>query len=244
MNFSNVDNDLVIVDETEPCPYIEGQLARLPLTVPDRIITLAEADRRLALGHRRTGEYVYQTQCPNCVACEPIRIPVPEFEFSKSHKRVLRRGDEKFAQQLGPLKADSTRVSLFNRHRKLRGLAKRDADIDFEEYAWGFVRSCFTSFEITYYLGSRLVCLAVCDVGETSLSAVYTFYEPKLADDSLGTYSILKQIEFCQSQGLQHLYLGYYVEECRSMKYKARFLPHERLLDGAWVRFEKDSERA
>ena len=135
--------------------------------------------------------------------------------------------------------ADPSRVALFNKHRRLRGLAQRDSDIDGDEYIWGFVRSCFDSFEITYWNENGLCCVGVCDRGATSLSAVYTFYDPEIRGGSLGTYSILKQIEFCKKNGLRHLYLGYYVADSPHMKYKSRFKPHERLIAGQWLSFDK-----
>lgn len=226
--------DIVIIDETEQCPYLEGQTARMPLRMPLEKITREVADRRLAEGHRRTGEFIYQTNCPNCSACEPIRLDIGRFHFSRNHQRTLKRGNRKFQQVIGPLQSDAQRVALFNKHRRLRGLAKRDTDIDVEEYTWGFVRSCLDSFEIAYWLEQRLVGLAVCDIGRQSLSAVYTFYDPDLKSASLGTYSILKQVEYCQQQKLQYLYLGYYVAGSTHMKYKSRFVPNERLVNGRW----------
>jgi arginine-tRNA-protein transferase len=226
-------HDIVIIDETEPCPYLPGQTARLPLRMPLRSIDPAFADQLLAQGNRRTGEFIYTTHCPRCQACEPIRIDCEMFVFSKNHKRVLARGNRSYHQ----------RVDLFNKHRELRGLASQDKAIDLDEYHWGFVRSCFDSFEIAYldHLG-RLVCVAICDRGKTSLSAVYTFFDPEFERDSLGTYSILRQIEFCRREGLRYLYLGYYVRDSLHMKYKARFLPHERLQRGKWVSYTTEEK--
>ena len=229
--------DIVIIDETEKCPYLDGETARMPLRMPLGKVSLDEADQRLAEGHRRTGEFIYQTNCPNCTACKPIRIDSNEFEFSRNQRRLLSRSGAKFRQRIGPLQADEQRVALFNKHRRLRGLAKKDTDIDIEEYVWGFVRSCFESFEITYWLDDQLASLAVCDGGRNSLSAVYTFFDPELKSASVGTYSILKQIEFCQQKRLQYLYLGYFVEESPHMKYKSRFVPNQRLIDGQWKTF-------
>lgn len=229
--------DIVIIDETESCPYLEGKTARMPLRMPLGKISLEQADQRLADGHRRTGEFIYQTNCPGCKACEPIRLDCFEYEFTRNQKRTLKKGNRRFEQKIGPLQSDPQRINLFNKHRRQRGLAKKDTDIDLEEYIWGFVRSCFESFEITYWLDGELACLAVCDSGAHSISAVYTFFDPDIKSESLGTYSILKQIEFCQSKELQHLYLGYYVEGSKHMKYKSRFTPNERLIDGTWVRF-------
>lgn len=232
-------NDIVIIDETESCPYLEGNTARMPLRMPMAKITLSQADQRLAEGHRRTGEFVYQTNCPNCSACEPIRLDCRDFQFSRNQRRSLHKGNRKFRQEIGPLKSDAQRIALFNKHRRLRGLAKPDTDIDLEEYVWGFVRSCFESFEISYWLEDELACLAVCDYGANSMSAVYTFFDPERKSDGLGTYSILKQIEYCQSHQLQYLYLGYYVAGSPHMEYKSRFTPNERLIDSQWVKFWK-----
>jgi arginine-tRNA-protein transferase len=49
----------------------------------------------------------------------------------------------------------------------------------------------------------------------------------------------LKQLELCRNWSLQHLYLGLYIRDCAAMKYKSGFVPHERLIDGHWARFER-----
>lgn len=235
---SRKSTDIVILDETEECPYLSGETARLPLRMPLGKITLSEADLRLAEGHRRTGEFLYQTRCPACSACEPIRLDCNEFEFSSSQRRILKRGDRQLEMRKGPAEADQQRVDLFNKHRQERGLATKDSAIELEEYEWGFVRTCFSSFELSYWLDEQLAGIAVCDQGENSLSAVYTFYDPELSRQSIGTYSILKQIQYCQHNGLNHLYLGYYIDRSPHMTYKVNFRPNERLLDGQWIKFE------
>jgi arginine-tRNA-protein transferase len=81
--------------------------------------------------------------------------------------------------------------------------------------------------------------VALVDRADDSLSAVYCYYDPSYEKLGLGTYSILKQIELCRQWGLRFLYLGLYIEGSVHMRYKARFLPHQRLLDGQWVGFDK-----
>ena len=194
--------EIVIIDETEPCPYIKGETARMPLRMPLEKVSHEMTDHKLSLGYRRTGIYLYDTICPSCQACEPIRIDCQSFQFSRNQKRILKRGDQRYHQKVMPLIADQERVDLFNKHRQVRGLADHQSDIDVDGYTWGFVRSCFDSFEISYWQNDKLVCAGICDRGATSISAVYTFYDPDVKGDSLGTYSILKQIEYCRSTGM------------------------------------------
>ena len=239
MNTLPIFHDVTVYDELEPCPYLADQTARLPLQVPSQRVTQAETDRRLELGQRRTGEFVYSTRCPHCDECQPIRLPVNKIRFSATQRRTLRRNQELLEPYIGPVVVDSGHVSLFNQHRNERGLGRSESCIDTEEYAWAFQRSCFDTFEIAYSLDGNLACAAICDQGENSLSAVYTFYDTRLAKLSLGTYSILKQIEYCRQTDREYLYLGFYIARSKNMSYKARFLPHERLIDGQWREYRE-----
>ncbi len=81
-----------------------------------------EFDRYLAAGRRRSSSFLYHTACPQCAACKPTRIPVQEFLWTDSLKRVLRRGDRELRTEVGLPVADEDRVSTFNLHRAVRSL--------------------------------------------------------------------------------------------------------------------------
>ena len=81
----------------------------------------------------------------------------------------------------------------------------------------------------------NLVMVCILDVLNDGLSAVYTFFDPSHRQ-GLGTYCILWQIEQARLLGLDHLYMGYWIEQSPKMDYKALFKPHELLIDGKWVR--------
>ena len=54
---------------------------------------------------------------------------------------------------------------------------------------------------------------------------------------------ILDQVEFARRLGLPFVYLGYWIEGSRKMRYKNRFQPQEHLTSKGWVRTE-DSDAA
>jgi arginine-tRNA-protein transferase len=111
--------------------------------------------------------------------------------------------------------------------------------IDSHGYVQFLVESCVDSIEFSYRLNGKLLGVAVADRAADALSAVYCYYDPRYSRFSPGVYSILKQIELCRQWGLRYLYLGLYVAGSHSMEYKSRYLPHERLVSGAWRRIER-----
>lgn len=221
-------------DKPGPCPYLEGRTARMPLRLPARPLDHEELDERLEQGDRRQGFVLYRTACPVCTACEPIRIDVGRFRPNRSQRRVSRRGREQIAVEMGRPLVDDRRIELYNLHKTERGLGDEQPPIDFEGYRDFLVSSCCDSFEMRYRVGDELVGVAITDRGANALSAVYCCYDPAYASLSIGTYSILEQVELCRRWGLRYLYLGLYIAECLPMQYKQRFLPHERLVGGRW----------
>jgi arginyl-tRNA--protein-N-Asp/Glu arginylyltransferase len=231
--------ELVVHDELQPCPYLEQRMSRLPLRIPARGLERSELEARLARGDRRQGLFLYRPACPGCVACEPIRLDLSQFAANRSQRRTLLRGDRELTVDLGEPVADPERVALYNRHKALRGLSAGQGEVDVRSYREFLAMTCCDTIEIRYRLEGKLIGVAIADRSSEALSAVYCYYEPTLERLSLGTYSILKQLELCRMWGLKYLYLGLYIAESVHMRYKARFLPHQRLLDGTWLDFTR-----
>ena len=232
--------ELLVHDEAEPCPYLPGRVARMPLRLPVRALAHDELDARLADGDRRHGALFYRPSCDGCDSCEAIRIDLDRWTHGRSHRRALRRGDAVLDVSIGAPLVDEERVALYDKHRFDRGLARDDARaMDANSYQRFLVDRFCDAFEVRYRIDGRLVGLAVTDRGADSLSAVYCFYDPDVRKVGIGTYSILKQIEIGRELGHRYLYLGLYIAECPPMAYKARFLPHERRVRGHWRGFER-----
>lgn len=228
---------VVIQDQLQPCPYLRGKVARMPLRLPLGGVTAAVTDELLALGFRRTGEFVYRAECPACRECQPTRVDVSAFHWTKSFRRVLRRGDRQLEAAWGEPQADQDRVALFNQHRQQRGLEVHDEQVDLEAYRSFLVDTCLRTDELAIRRDGQLVAVAIIDVGDQSLSAVYTFFDPASARLSLGTYAILKQIQRAERESRRYVYLGMHVAANPHLNYKARFLPQQRLIRGRWQTF-------
>jgi arginine-tRNA-protein transferase len=230
--------ELVVHEGEEPCPYLEGRIARRPLRMPTRRLTRAEFDVRLEAGDRRTGFFLYTQDCPSCRACEPLRVDVNRFVPSRSHRRTIARAERELRVERGPLMADARRVELYRAHQVGRGLSRQNAPpLDEHGYEAFLVDTCVDGFEMRYLQGETLVGVAITDRSASALSAVYTYYDPALSRLSIGTYSILVQLALAKELGLRWVYLGLAIEESPHMRYKLRFVPHERRIDGAWRLF-------
>ena len=98
-----------------------------------------------------------------------------------------------------------------------------------------FVNNPFPTLEFRYHLKDRLVGVGYVDDLPQGLSAIYCFYDPDERRRGLGTWNVLNIIDLAAARRIPHVYLGYYVEACPSLAYKARFRPNEiRSPDGVW----------
>src|SRR4029078_2134773 len=88
-----------------------------------------------------------------------------------------------------------------------------------------------------------LIGVSLCDRLSDGISMVYSFYDPDLPSPSLGTFMILDQVEFARSLGLPFVYLGYWIDGSRKMRYKNRFQPQEHLTSKGWVRIEPGKQK-
>jgi arginyl-tRNA--protein-N-Asp/Glu arginylyltransferase len=231
-------NEVIAYNSPHPCSYLPERTALLPLRFQRQQVTADELDACLAAGDRRTGRFLYRTHCPECQACEPIRLDRDTFRPNETQRREWRKGNELLEVKIGQPVVDDERVRLFNLHQRGRRLKESDEDlVDAEGYQQFLTSSCCRTLEFAYYHQQELVAVAIADVGTTSLSAVYCYFDPQFRGVSLGTYSVLRQAAYCRQTGHRYLYLGFYIAQSPHMSYKARFHPHQRLIGGAWKDF-------
>ncbi|PWG62437.1 arginyltransferase [Spiribacter halobius] len=219
------------------CPYFGDRPARLGFVDPRLPLDSSAYDQLLAHGFRRSGEQIYRPICPGCTACRSLRLPVHRFRPRRRHRRCRRDNHDVRLRSRGRV-LDPAHHALYTRYVRARhpGGGMDDADPDLY---WRFLTAdwCHTEF-LELRAGQDLLGVAVTDVTDGAFSAVYTFYDPDLPRRSLGTLAILMQIEEAQRRGLDWLYLGYWIEDCPRMSYKADFRPHEVFTPEGWEAVE------
>lgn len=196
--------------------------------------------RLMDAGFRRSGCIVYRPICEGCRECIPIRVPVRDFAPSRSQRRVQRRNAD-VRVTIDVPRATDEKWRLYHEYRLWQhddvGGDERE---DFEEFLYHSpleeAGRTFT-LEMCYWIGERLAAVGIVDVCPDSLSSVYVYFDPIHAQRSLGVFSALCEIEECRRKGLAYWYVGYYVQDCRQMNYKAQYRPYELLgRDGVWRR--------
>ena len=159
---------------------------------------------------------------------------VSSFKANKTQRRVLKQNSD-LVCRIEKTEFTNASYTLFEKYIEAR---HKDGDMypATEDQFKSFLLSPWANtHSLNFYLEGGLVSSAVTDIQPRSISAMYTFFEPDQSVRSLGTLSILKQIELASSMNLKHVYLGYWIKESAKMDYKNNFRPHELLIDGYWV---------
>lgn len=216
-----------------PCGYWHERAARdLVLDPRDTQLPSLYAGA-LAMGFRRSGEHVYRPHCAQCRACVSVRIPVAGFQPNRSQRRCLKRNADVAVSIVDAVRSTERFVLyqryLHSRHRHGGMDEAKPADFDaFLRCAWSPTRF------LELRAGGRLLAVAVTDCLPNALSAVYTFFDPDEAGRSLGRLAILRQLQWAREAGVEHLYLGYWIEDHPKMDYKSGFRPMQALQGGRW----------
>jgi leucyl-tRNA---protein transferase len=81
---------------------------------------------------------------------------------------------------------------------------------------------------------NKLIGVILLDVNDTTLSAVYSFFEPNYKQIGLGNFMISQCLIYGKKNNFKYLYLGYYISHITSMAYKIRFRPGQILDNSEW----------
>ena len=231
-----VESPLTFTTSLARCEYLPDRLSQLRYEVRPELQP-EEYLIQLKAGWRRFGPVVFRPECPSCVMCQSLRVPVATFHPSESQRRAWRKNQGTVAVRVGPPVLSLDRLDLWVRFHQ-HGQATKGWPPQTANDLGLMLHNPLPTEEWTYHFDDRLVGVGYVDVVPEALSAIYFYWDPRESSRSLGTFHVLSMIAAARERELAHVYLGYYVKGCRSLEYKARFKPNEvRREDARWHAF-------
>ncbi|MFN4042227.1 MAG: arginyltransferase [Brevundimonas sp.] len=226
-----------------PCPYLPGQFERkvfanLPFHDGPHV-----NDQLTNAGFRRSQNIAYRPACESCDACVSVRLPVTDFAFSRSQRRVLARNAD-LSRDLVEAEATVEQYELLRRYLHARHPEGGMSEMGWLDYVAMVEDTAVRTHLIEYRLPSPdggpgdLAGVCLTDLLGDGLSMVYSFFDPSLEARSPGRFAILDHVRQAATVGLPYVYLGYWVQGSMKMDYKAAFRPLEALRPLGWQRLD------
>lgn len=190
-------------------------------------------------GYRRFGKMYFRPICSSCEECQSIKIDVEKFKFSKSQRRVIKKG-EKLKSYIQIPTLTQAHLDLFNKYHLYM---KNKKEWDFQETTPEHYYNSFVNghsnfgYEVLYFDENKLIGVDLIDVLKDGISSIYFYYDPDYLEYSLGKLSLYNQIKFAKKSHKKWIYLGYLVEDCPSLSYKSHYKPYL-TLDGRPAEYE------
>jgi len=221
----------------EPCSYLDNRKSVSAFANPHMDMDMDTYNELIQHGFRRSGGYIYRPHCPNCQECISVRVPVRKHRYSRNEQRVIKRNSD-LRISIMPGRYRDEHFDLYRRYIDDRHDDGSMANPNKSDYHRFLICDWTDTLFFEYRLNRILIAVAVCDITDSGLSAVYTFFDPDYANRSLGHFAILSQIHETQLRELDYLYLGYWIRDCNKMSYKRRYKPLEAFLNDQWVNLD------
>lgn len=162
----------------------------------------------------------------------PLRVRLRDFRFSKSQTRVLKRNLD-MEVNVGTPAISKKVIELFESH-------KRRFTDHVPESIYTFIsrhaRIPTELYQLTARRDGEIVAVSFFDCGARSVSAIYACFELSEEKRSLGVFTMLKVIEWANSQDMLYYYPGYAYVGPSFYDYKKRFAALEQFdWNGNWL---------
>lgn len=223
----------LFLTDASPCSYLDKKNAQSAFVHPSFELTTPLYSQLIDQGFRRSGNEAYTPHCTDCSECIATRLSIKDFIPTKNQKRCLKKNLQTKVI-IKPAKFEQAHYEMYLRYQNHQHEGGSMADLSKDDYI-NFLASqwCSTLF-VEFRIDNELAAIAVVDLLDNALSAVYSFFNPNFSKYSLGTYAILWQIQHAKELNLEFLYLGFWIKECLKMSYKTQYQPLQGFITGHW----------
>lgn len=235
---SSINTLPIFTTSAHPCSYLDDREATTIFVDPDAKLARAQYTQLSQIGFRRSGAHYYQPHCANCQECIPTRVPVAQYQPTRSQKRIVNKNKDLQVEAIAAPICDKRFESQYELYEKY--IAQRHTDGDMyppsKEQFKNFLHDGDEfSQHVEFCHQEKLIAVSVVDVLDDGLSAIYTYFDPDEQQRSLGSYAILWMIDRARQLNLDFVYLGYWIKDCKKMSYKTKFRPLQLRIKGQWT---------
>lgn len=201
----------------------------------------AEYDHLWSEGWRHFGRYFfrYNLSIHQGDVCQvlPLRIHLPSYQHRKSYRKILRRAKD-FTVKYRPLSITPEMISLFQQHKER---FKDNIPDSIEVFLTDTPEVPRLPMECAIYDKDRLIAVSFFDEGLQAFSSIYGMFDPEYAKYSLGTLTMLEEINYAIQQQKTYYYHGYCYDVSSFYDYKKYFPALEAYnWHGKWIAYGPD----
>jgi arginine-tRNA-protein transferase len=148
-----------------------------------------------------------------------LRVRLDQVALSPSQSRVLRKNRD-LRVEIRPARIGTAQRDLFHRHKQRFIDGVPESLDDFLGPAPE--AHPVPILEFALFEHNRLVAASYLALGQTAVASLYGIFDPDDAHRSLGTLTLLLELEYARQQGHRFYYPGYTLENPSPMDYKKR----------------------
>lgn len=147
-----------------------------------------------------------------------IRLNLAEHQIRKSHAKIKRKVESRFDVIVGPASLCPEAEFLYFQQKPVfqAFIYPRLED------AMYVVNSPFgyQTYSVKVFDGDRLIAISYFDVGKNSVASLLGLYDNAYHQYSLGTYTMLKEVEWSIQNDIEFYYPGYVLDDLKVFGYK------------------------
>ena len=152
--------------------------------------------------------------CQDCSACVPVRILARQCEWGRSLRRIWQRNHD-LSINIVPATPTVEQLELFRQYQQSRHTNSDMSRMGLTDYVAmideGRADTHILEVRSDDHGENRLKAAMLIDRLYDGYSAVYSFYDDQDDHRSLGSFLIMALTEICRQQGLDYIYLGYWI---------------------------------
>ena len=154
-----------------------------------------------------------------------IRAMLDNYPISKGFRKILSQNKRRFnyiVRKVTPI--DEAKERLYQLQKEKFDIFIMDSLHTFLYDYSNPAYSIFNTYEVCVYDGDRLIAVSFFDVGIRSVASIIGLYDTDYQKYSLGTFTLLLEIEFARLHGFSCFYPGYILlkEKSIAFEYKLR----------------------